>query len=50
MKLYMQSLEKDVCPAINSIHDELVVAAGTKRSTSQQPTEKFLRALERKAN
>jgi hypothetical protein len=37
MEVYMQSLEKEVRTAINSIHDELV-ATGTEGSTPQQPT------------
>ena len=37
MEIYMQSLEKDVRSAINSIHDELV-ATGTEGPTPQRPT------------
>jgi hypothetical protein len=49
MEIYMQSLEKDVRSAINSIHDELV-ATGTEGPTPQQPTLKSSRVLERKAD
>jgi hypothetical protein len=35
MEIYMQSLEKEVCTAINSIHDELV-ATGTEGPAPQQ--------------
>jgi hypothetical protein len=50
MEIYMQSLEKDVRSAINSIHDELVVATGTEGPTSQQPALKSSRVLGRKAD
>ena len=46
----MQPLEKDVRSAINSIHDELVVATGTEGPTPQQPALKSSRVLERKAD
>ena len=35
--VYMQSLEREVRSAINSIHDELV-ATGTEGPAPQQPT------------
>jgi len=49
MEIYMQSLEKDVRCAINSIHDELV-AMGTEGPTPQQPALKPSRVLEPKAD
>ncbi len=45
MDVYMQSLEKEVRTAINSIHDELV-ATGTEGPTPQQPLAASARSSE----
>ncbi|QNI32817.1 site-specific integrase [Alloacidobacterium dinghuense] len=49
MEIYMQSLEKEVRTAINSIHDELV-ATGTEGPPSQQPGATFAQNPESEVN